>query len=86
MYDEMDINEQRSYDQYNDVRDVISQVSTAEIPLSMNGLASAIADSLSVSELENLVSALDLLQAQRQRVELEKAGRDDYFKVKHLAI
>jgi len=86
MYDEMDINEQRSYDRYNDVRDVISQVSTAEIPLSMNGLASAIADSLSVSELENLVSALDLLQAQRQRVELEKAGRDDYFKVKHLAI
>ena len=82
MYDEMDINEQRSYDQYNDVRDVITKVmNNDEIPLSMQGLASAIADSLDNVELENLVSAIDLLQVQRREAEIAKVD-DDYFKVK----
>jgi hypothetical protein len=81
MYDEMDINEQRSYDQYNDVRDVITTVMNNEIPLSMQGLASAIADSLDNVELENLVSAIDLLQVQRREAEIAKVD-DDYFKVK----
>lgn len=86
MYDEMDINEQRSYDQYNTLRDAISQTQKDEVPLSIAGMAAALADELSNAELDNLVSALDLLQVQRQRAELEKAGRDDYFKVKQLAI
>lgn len=81
MYDEMDINEQRSYDQYNDVRDVITKVMNDEIPLSMQGLASAIADSLDNVELENLVSAIDLLQVQRREAEIAKVD-EDYFKVK----
>lgn len=45
-YDEDDINEQNARELYFTIRDAISQSQAAEIPLSLAGIAAAIADEI----------------------------------------
>lgn len=58
-YDEDDINEQHARDLYYTIRDAVSQACNNELPLSLAGIAAAIADEFNAETLNKLLAELD---------------------------
>lgn len=89
-YDELTNEELLARDQYYTIREAIAETQEGDQKLSPRGIASAIIDSLSFFEIENLASEINLLVSQRRKAEMRAAESNDYFKVKptvkHLAI
>ena len=76
-YDEADINEQNARDLYYTIRDAIAQAKSFPIPLSLAGIAAAIADEINdPMTLTKLQAELDECIAGKIEAQAEITSRD----------